>query len=410
MYSLIKNRFKHKKININNSCFANTMIIFVFIVIVLKQFNIINTQESNLVYTILGSISLIYVLIKTKFKKHIYLLLFILLYTISCVMSMLYNNNADIVELLWPLSFMNIALLLLNFNINIKIIRALYYPLLVIVILNFRNYNFMLDINSISVFMLLILGIYVIVSYQNNSRLTIIPYLGAFYSALLTVSLYTGGRSGVLVFSFLLICYISKYLFNINVMSKILAVIVLLCVLMTYVPSDVVFFDENINSSFANLQARGLKSERIQIWDDYLTKTQLSFFDIIFGSRISGTPTLNKYPENLHNSFFMLHAKYGLFMLVLVFILVCNTFIFLITKKHYDLLFIFLAVIIRMNLDYTNFNSIMDVLLIYFLFMPCYKNNSYPCSSGENKKVRPLKLKYYSVASAKISQQNTDAL
>ena len=74
----------------------------------------------------------------------------------------------------------------------------------------------------------------------------------------------------------------------------------------------------------------------------------------------------------------MLHAKYGLFMLLLILLLLFRTIKFLIINKQPEILYLVFALFIRMNLDYTNFNSILDVILIYYLFMPSYyKINDY---------------------------------
>ena len=84
---------------------------------------------------------------------------------------------------------------------------------------------------------------------------------------------------------------------------------------------------------------------------------------------------MDEFTTNLHNSFFMLHAKYGLLGLLLVLVaMVCSGWRYLMQRNiHY--LFLMAALFWRMNLDYTNFNGILDILLVFLIFYPVLNQN-----------------------------------
>lgn len=386
MFKCLKTKQKiriNNKIQINSckyNIFASLLFILFFAIIIFKFYNFMNLQIANMLYTILGVTSLFFTLLKTKLKNHIYYLMFIFVYITSGIVSMLYNSNADVVEMLWPMSFMSIGLLLLNFKINYKMTMFLYYLLIIIIAINYNNYHFYQYLNAISVYVLLFLSIYVIVGRINNINISIFPYIVALYTSMLTLGRHTGGRGGFITFLFLLITYFFQYTKSTKALLKFIIVSIALglFVMLAYSHINSISFAQKIQDPLINFQKRGFESVRFVIWNDYILKTQESFFNIIFGTNISGTLTLNRYSENLHNSFLMLHAKYGLFMLLLILLLLFRTIKFLIINKQPEILYLVFALFIRMNLDYTNFNSILDVILIYYLFMPSYyKINDY---------------------------------
>ena len=143
-------------------------------------------------------------------------------------------------------------------------------------------------------------------------------------------------------------------------MGTIILLLVLFCLLLVFSPSlfaDVLY----------NFEKRGIQSTRLIIWRDYIKQAILNFGNFFFGAKIEGTSVLNQYHYNLHNSFLMLHAKYGILGFSMVVVLLIKTIGKLLHERNMYLLSPLLFVLFRMNFDYTNFNGILDIVMIYFL-------------------------------------------
>lgn len=379
---------------------ATFAMVLLFVFSLFRLYDLTDVIQTNILYFVLGVSSLIYSIIKNTLKKQSFFIIFIMFYSLAGITTMLYNGNSNMQEILWPFSFMSIGLLLLNFNLSYKIIRWLYYVLTLILLVNYSSINSISlhHINSISTYTLLFLGIYVIVSRKNNINLSLFPYILALCISILTVGRSTGGRGGVLSFLILIVAYFLKYIKNFKKLIGYFLIMMIISssILFLYPTfSKEVNFVKKIEISINNFKKRGLKSERITLWKDYIEKTRTTFFNIIFGSSISGTRTLDRFSENLHNSFLMLHAKYGVFLFILVIFLIVKSTAFLINCKQYEMLCLFLALFLRMNIDYTNFNSILDILLIYYLLIPHYTKKPrsnykiYTVNMQDNKCISP---------------------
>ena len=346
---------------------------------------------------------------KAKLRRY---LLFIGVYTAFGIVSCFYNGNADVIELLWPLGYMSVGLLLVFFRPNTKACQSFFYGYCAAILLritlagdvNIAGFN--ASRNMISVHVLALLSIYLISARKAGERFSVMTFLCAIFLCMIS-----RGRSAVFLAGIFALYLFVCLVFDRKAMRvcgkldllfwAVMALIYFYPILRTIQlpkfdppappeitapeapgqseisdsPVEPPHLNNTMQQGIENLQARGLRSERIGIWKDYLEKAGASFTDLLFGAAIGGTPTLDHFHTNLHNSFFMLHAKYGLLGLLLVLVaMVCSGWRYLMQRNiHY--LFLMAALFWRMNLDYTNFNGILDILLVFLIFYPVLNQN-----------------------------------
>lgn len=378
----------------------------------LQYLRILPPQLCNGAQLLIGicSLTLCFLVVgKAKLWRY---LLFIGVYTAFGIVSFFYNGNADVIELLWPLGYMSTGLLLIFFRPNIAVCQSVFYGYCAAILLRIilagdvNAAGFCASRNMISVHVLALLGIYLISVRKAGERFSVMTFLCAIF-----LCMTSRGRSAVFlagIFAlYLLVCLVFDRK-AMRVCGKLDLLFWAVMVLIYFYPilrtiqlpkfdspappeitapeipgqSEIPdasveppHLNNTVKQGIENLQARGLRSERIGIWKDYLKKVGASFTDLLFGATIGGTPILDDFTTNLHNSFFMLHAKYGLLGLLLVLVaMVCCGWRYLMQRNiHY--LFLMAALFWRMNLDYTNFNGILDILLVFLIFYPVLNQN-----------------------------------
>jgi hypothetical protein len=362
----------------NNQLSINMISIFLLIytmIDLIRLYELIPKVIGNGLYVILGSIGILYTLVRKGIKSELSIFSFLFFYTLFGSIGILFNNNMNLQELLWPLAFVGIAILILNYNINYKLAKTIYYLvafLLVITIVfagSVNNVSLTSSRNTISVMLLFYFSIFAISSVQNHIKIKIFPVLVG-----LIISFLAIGRSGIITFSiltflFLFIDYDGKS-YKLTNPIKVFTVLSFSILIFGLFYN---LLDDYFMQTILNFKDQGLESVRTLIWDDYLTKTIGNIIYITFGTPISGTYLLNLFNDNLHNSFLMLHAKYGIFMLGLVLILIIKSFVYFTRTKNLIFLFLLIALVFRMQFDHTNFNAQLDIILFYLIFYPTYK-------------------------------------
>lgn len=353
--------------------YSNLIYITFSITILLQYYKIITVISSQIILLICGLIAFIFTLASKQTKEFLKVFSLILVMLFFGLLSYIYNKNLDLQEFFWPIAYYGIALLFITNKVDYKTTRFILYIFffisLVFILLSgnsisSNNINTSLSRNHINIHLLL---------FFTAHSLNSIKYIGKinFFDVLISflISILSYGRSGILVFGFYLIV-LGTFDFKFNKFNKfnvrrILTFIFLLIIF--YFFSSVLAnpFSESIIES---LQNRGFESVRTFIWRDYLLKTGESFLNVLFGTNISGTYFLDTFSHNLHNSFLMLHAKYGLIVFLLILLLIILKIKTLIIKKNILLFLLLFGLLFRMSFDYTNFNSILDVLFVAIIF------------------------------------------
>ena len=289
-------------------------------------------------------------------------------------MSWIFNGNADFVELFWPFAFMGMSTVLLFGRVSTKttsIVFYIYCILTVILIFQKGGADYLggtSSRNSVSIFVVFFLTMHMVTSFQNKKSISIYYAFVAFITCFSAI-----GRSGVIT-SVIVICIFcifrfekgQSYIRNIKIfLGAVLATIVLYQLIMYFEP-------ELIENAISNILWRGLESKRTAIWSDYVSKSFSSFGNWFFGSHISGTQLLNLYSENLHNSFLMLHAKYGMVVFLMVIILIIKSIVAYVKDRNFYFLSAMFICLFRMSFDYTNFNGLLDTIFLVLLLYPSY--------------------------------------
>lgn len=346
----------------------------------IRFFNVIPLIVGNILYVLLGSLAIAYSIIKKGIGKQIPILSFIFFYIFFGAIGILFNGNIDPQELLWPFAFMGLAILLLNFKINYRLVKFLYYFALVFIVSRIimvggiNHIDIAASRNTVGIMALIYFSLFAIASYVNNKRITIFPVFCGLLTTIIAI-----GRSGILTFVLVTILFFifefkgNKHKMR-NPLKWIYVIMFGVILFLGFYNLLDTYFVETIN----NFQSRGLESVRIQIWSDYLQKTSTSVAFILFGTPINGTFLLDEFNSNLHNSFFMLHAKYGLIPFLVVIFLIIKSSLRFLKRKNYLYLVLLIAVVFRMQFDYTNFNAQLDIILFYLMFyryFEKYKND-----------------------------------
>jgi len=206
------------------------------------------------------------------------------------------------------------------------------------------------------------ISLYIILSMENK-KINLIPGL-----LTLAISIWGGGASGI-ISSFVLLFGLlfvrlrskSKYIF-----------IVLICLFVIYLFSDVLFTFVTNNWFFSNavenLSSKMVvgNSARWPMWTNYFNN--LDIFRLIFGVNVFEAPWSEGivYDYNYHNSFIHLHAQTGLVGLLTM------ALIILAVLKYYRInkvfLILLLAFILRFSTDSFVFFSRFDFIPFFFIF------------------------------------------
>ena len=117
----------------------------------------------------------------------------------------------------------------------------------------------------------------------------------------------------------------------------------------------------------AKLHRYGSGSIRTEIWREYKQGIEENIGNFFLGANTSnGTyQWLSFYNGNTHNSFLMLHAKFGLLALGLLIVLIFLVVHKAIKEKNYIMIIILLAASARMFFDWIAFPGLYDVLFWY---------------------------------------------
>ena len=363
-------KFAMKKIVSKQECVCAILLSAFSLIYLLGYLSVISLKLANTAFVFIGSFSILYSWIHKKNTcKLKFALIFVFLYTVFWILSFIYNSNSDLVEILWPLAFMGVGNLFINFRISDKLTGSLFIIFIliisfVIIVRGGADYiGGTSSRNNVSVSIVLFLAMHFIACYNNQKSITILFPILALIGCFLAI-----GRSGIilsLIIVFFFICFEysngeAKIRSIKLLMGTIILLLVLFCLLLVFSPSlfaDVLY----------NFEKRGIQSTRLIIWRDYIKQAILNFGNFFFGAKIEGTSVLNQYHYNLHNSFLMLHAKYGILGFSMVVVLLIKTIGKLLHERNMYLLSPLLFVLFRMNFDYTNFNGILDIVMIYFL-------------------------------------------
>lgn len=361
------------KINVSSILFV--LFSYVFMITHVVE---IKSLLANFLVALLGILALIISLLKKKnSKQYGYLVTVGIIFSLFMLLSIVYNGNADLLDLIWIWCYLGIAILIYENEISQKVYFFVASSIIIWIfayILSGKDAAQFLTYgsqNNISAYVLFFVIIYYISNIVHNKKQ---PYILLFLTA--AICLWTGSRAGILA-SFVLIIgnFVCNFLFikkgkTIELLKWLIVLFVAIWLLNHY-------FGPYLMPLFYKIERYGNTSIRTEIWSEYLNGAFNSFYNLVLGVNIkdSGFRLLNFYGGNVHNSFLALHAKFGLLPFVDIIILIVKTIKKIITEKKYAFLVVLSTVCVRMYFDWIAFPGLYDVFFWYF-FLYLTNNNS----------------------------------
>lgn len=253
--------------------------------------------------------------------------------TISSFTNYLVVGNTSIAECIFLLLFIGIYRLLIDENIKEIFLEMAVYAIGLLILLTILrrgvgNPIFInLSNNFVSVVLLMPLTVYYVRSEQKKMPLKLFPAFVAFFVSLLAL-----GRGGILSTSLLLgglLLFASSQRSNIS--SKYRFLIQSAIILGTIGLFVIVGFFWSKVQSISVLErfiTHGMYGTgRIGIWSEYIDMMMEKPNNMIFGVKFSDLVLMVRYKNNLHNSFFNVHALYGIVALLYIVHLIISDYI-----------------------------------------------------------------------------------
>lgn len=325
------------------------------------------TSSSNLLISLTGVLCYLYMIFTDRIRSR-KLILISCLYMLLMLISRWYNKNADLPEIIWNVSFTGVAALLYYKNINIKCMYFVFYiAAIYCIFLALKGYDIQEglgdtgSINSISVLLIFLLGLIYIEHYRTYGN-TLLPYMPVILT--LIISIWTASRAGILS----LFVFMTYILFH-NLKNKKSAYLYTVIMILALVLFSLKFGDIFYANIIDKTNKFGTNSSRLLIWNEYFMSLN-NFLNIFFGVEFDRTRDLyiSFYNGNLHNSFLMLHSKYGLLGFLIVLLLIFKAFVKCLKWRNYVYLFVLITICIRASFDWCSFPGIFDVIFWFYAF------------------------------------------
>lgn len=354
-------------------------VIYVLFAIVFIGVRITNIQPlvGNFLTALIGLLALGYYFLKKGLNKiNLYIVLLGAVLTIGMMFAISYNGNADFLDLLWIWSYIGIAVLIYEFNISKKIFWGVAYIFLLVVLVFMFQGNAASEFlkvgseNNISAYTIF----FVLLGYLAEDNNKGMRYIPAFLT--LAISLWTGSRAGILSAGVLIGCIFINNLFVVK-KRRFSTFIKISFFVFAGLWAANHFFGDYMLQFFEKINRYGNTSVRTEIWLEYIRGVFGSFGNFLFGVNMTGAnyPLLNYYSGNIHNSFLMVHAKYGIIGALTVFMFMGRSTWKALRCKNALLVIVILVASVRMFFDWIAFPGLYDVIFWLLVIYAIDKGN-----------------------------------
>lgn len=332
---------------------------------------------ANAISVALGLALLLYSLIKGRQDvRATGVVLFCFAASTIMMVSMAYTGNSGPEDVLWIWAFAGPASVLLLFRVSYKSF-LLYFLVIAVVVgaamlrgVDPSSFFSNSSRNGVSAYAVLSVGLYCLYKKSQTNRTPIVaPFVA------LLVCLFGEGRSG-LVCGVLLCaaCLLSYLISDRGMMALRAAVVVMVAAIALYVVLTA--FDDLLMVLMNRFEKEGLNSSRPKIWATYLSLVKESPLNVLAGAPMNDSAYLVRWGLNLHNSFFMLHAKFGLFGLLCVVVGLFGCCCRLLRNWDLFSIGVIIVVIVRCSLDWCAFTGTYDVLFLLLIFSTYIKQGA----------------------------------
>ena len=365
----------------------NATIIYILFAMIFMGGHILKIQSlvADFLIALIGLCAFAYGILKKNINGlNSYLILAGILYSVFMLLSLIYNGNADYMDLLWIWAYMGIAILSYEFAISEKVYWCVAYFIIVLICVYIVKGGAANDLlamgsqNNISAYVIF----FVIMGYLSVMReKKVIKYYAGFLT--LAICLWTGSRAGI-ISSFLLL--IGTFLYNfLAVKGQKAKSLVKWCIMIGFgIWAVNHFFGKYLLGLTEKLDRYGNASIRTEIWKEYLHGVLSNVGNFLLGVKTSDGiyRWLSFYNGNTHNSFLMLHAKFGLLAFVLLMILISVVIRKAIKEKNYIMIIVIISASARMFFDWIAFPGLYDILFWYMLLY-VFDRCNYDCQRLE---------------------------
>lgn len=356
----------NKKNKLSFSSLSAYAIVLLFIFsYTLRMFFHFEIFYTNLLLYLSGFMAMLFCIITDKNSLKI-IKWFVIFDFISCI-AVVVNGNYEIYVIFPVITYQGLALLLFLKKEVLAIFNLCLYCVIgyfFICIGRGVNPDLLLNRASTNYISIILLTLIIIVYLSCKEQNKNFPSLRLLMCTIITI--WSGGRSGIITFSTFMLAVLlfsknnkvkERYRVIINVLkfwllsfSFILAINVIWG-----------YFQQRVISSLGS-------EGRFFIWNLYLKNSILSLKNIIFGTSMSNEAIFVYYGRNLHNSFMLLHARFGIVILIATIIIFIKLVRYNYNKKDILMIMIIISVIIRASTDIVFGGEIMDLVLYYMLF------------------------------------------
>lgn len=289
------------------------------------------------------------------------------------VLNIIMVENATWVHLLWIWAYLGVAMLLFDFGIPRRFVIIIFYSVCAYFLYLAFSGSFIKEIlthgsaNHVSILCVFYMFLYYL-SFRSR-KVELLPYIPVL--VVLFLSFWTASRAGILscaLFFLLLLRHNFKHSNTKTQKIVFFAVIGLLAAGVAYFFIN--YFDMFDEALLDKVDKQGMESARSEIWKEYfrgMTDNIEYFFFGVFGDSPM-YPALRRYDGNPHNSFLMLHAKFGLLGFVFIIFFLFKSLKKMFKKKDSLLISLFLLSFLRCFFDWNAFPGLYDVIFWFFVF------------------------------------------
>lgn len=346
------------------------LLVFLVILVALKKIGT-SDEITNGGIVITGLLCYLYMLLEGKKSVVSKISKYGVIMSIFFILSYVYNTNAHFVNILWIWAFLGVAALFYEKGLNKNYILAVFILYCLVSIYEVVYLGVTADeltntgsANSVSAQSIFLLGLYYLAKRRDNNDSSI-EYWPVFIIAI--ISVLTATRSSLVALGVFLV-FAVIYNFR-RPKHKVISIFVLLISIAFAIYLFINYYDTYGAAFEAKTEIYGMESARSEIWSDYIT----GMFDSV-GNFLFGVPSdvrLYKYyfefGGNTHNSFLMLHAKFGLGGFILFLYFIISATILSVRRKQFIILGVTLLFVIRSSFDWMAFPGYYDVFFWYLL-------------------------------------------
>ena len=232
--------------------------------------------------------------------------------------------------------------------------------------------------NYVSIYLTLFVFFLSVINVKAGKSMPV--WMIVFYFVVCILAVGRGGilASGVYVIGTCIIRSGFSLKLNTKAAKKVLFALLLLLILLILIRTNYEYIANKFFSRFVDVNKAGSDSERLILLRTYLSaiSPQHSLKNFIFGvNTYYLSPLLASFGGNIHNSFFMVHAGFGIIGVLVIFISIAWVIISNIRLKRYELALIVFVMGIRSLTDYVFPGIIGDIYCWYCILSLCNRSN-----------------------------------